>query len=61
MIDYHNGAWNCPRCKKWNRVKGMGKKIRKCRCGYKIMIETTYVKAWHLVSNIINIKEIKNG
>lgn len=60
MIKYNGNVWYCPRCKGWTRVRGLGRKIRRCRhCKYKVIIETTYAKQWYLVADIISVEEIK--
>ena len=60
MIEYHRYAWKCPKCGKYNRVRGgTAKKIRRCRCGYKALIETAYVEVVRLVTQIIGAEELK--
>ena len=62
MITFGKYAWDCPKCKGWTRVKGIGKKVRKCRqCGYKALIETAHVEHYYLVSEIVSAEEIKKG
>lgn len=56
MIKYTGNNWCCP-CGRWHRVRGIGAKIRKCPCGYKVKITTTYEKVYRLVSKIYKVEE----
>ena len=43
MIKFTENFWECPRCGKYNRVRGShGEQIKKCRCGRKVMITIEY-------------------
>jgi len=61
MINFHENAWRCPKCKRWNsrcaRWAENNPRTTKCRCGYKVVIETATKKVYSTETVLKSVKE----
>ncbi len=61
IVNYGTKRWQCPRCNKWNYVRGVwknGSLFKKCRCGRTTEIQVEVVKIYTLSYKIVGAREV---
>ena len=49
--------WICPKCQQSHRIRGMGTKKRRCKCGFAITITSAYEKVSYYRPVIVKVGE----
>ena len=57
-MEWGKYGWTCPKCQQPHRVRGSGTKLRRCKCGFKVMITSGYEQAYYYRPIIMKV-EIK--